>query len=95
MTPYEHIVQAIIQKQMQVLGQMISVSRARRVSGIIVDDEGRVLSLSGEPLKVISDLVNQYRELIGPAAVSFSQDATTILMKEYPSLVLPELLTNK
>lgn len=89
MTPYEQIIEAIIGKQVLVLGQHIALLRARRVHGLLVEDDGGGVKLSGEPLHAIEQLIVEYREILGPAADLFSRDAALPIIEAHPDLLVP------
>ena len=92
MTPYETIAESIIQKQILVLGQMIALERAGRVKGLEIDGNGKVKRLLGNTIEILENLIGQYQELLGPAAISFSKDAALPIIKQNPGLALPRAL---
>lgn len=92
MNPYEEIAQAIIQKQMIVIGGNIALSRARKVPGLEVGEGGKVKKLSEKPVDAIEELIIQYSELLGPAGVSFAKDAALPIVAKNPGLLLPRSL---
>lgn len=92
MTPYSQIAEAIIQKQILVLGKPIAVERARRVSGLLIDDDGKVRDFPSDGTAALETLVNQYFELLGPAGISFSRDAALPIITENPGIALPRAL---
>lgn len=62
---YKQVISEVIRKQMIILGPDITLSRARNVKGLKVDDSGKVLELSGPPQKLIEELINQFVQLSG------------------------------
>lgn len=92
MTPYEEMADAIIRKQTQVIGKEIALKRAQSVSGLIVDDEGHVKNMKGKEIEVLEQLMIQYIELLGPAAIAFAKDAIEGTIKKTPGLILPRSL---
>lgn len=93
MNPYEEIAQAIIQKQMLVIGGSIALSRARKVNGLEVDEGGNVKKISDNAVPALEELVIQYSELLGPAGISFAKDAALPVIAKNPGLLLPRSLT--
>lgn len=62
---YEELIGEIIKKQMDILGPEIALSKARRVKGLKLGDDGRVLSVQGDPQKILQSLVDSYIALSG------------------------------
>ena len=92
MDTYQQMVQAIIRKQISVLGAQIAIDRARKVSGLDVDESGAVKSLSGNGVEVLEKLVTVYQDLLGPAGLSFCRDAAGPIIKKNSGLQLPKVL---
>jgi hypothetical protein len=92
MSPHEEIATAIINKHVSVLGEAIAFSRARRVSGLEINEGGQPTKPLADPVRMLGDLISQYQELLGPAGISFSQDAASSIIKNNPELLLPESL---
>ena len=55
----------IVAKQAVILGPEIAVLKARNVSGLSVDDSGRVTDVTGDPAGALQDLINEYIALSG------------------------------
>lgn len=94
MNPYEQIAKAIIDKIAFVLGWEVSLGYAKKVNGLIIGGDNKI-TISKNPEQVIADLVDQYRAISGPAAITFSQSAARPIMKDHPDLSLPEILKVK
>ncbi len=62
---YKNLLTEVIKKQILILGPQIVVAKVRSVSGIQVDDNGVVLEVTGDPQKIIQDLINQFVSLSG------------------------------
>lgn len=92
MTPYEEIIQAIVAKQIEVLGKSIALSRARHIMGLEMTDEGKVAKISGDQKQILANLVSEYTDILGHAAIMFSKDAIFPIIKQHPDLVLPQSL---
>lgn len=67
-TGYHDLIQAAIERESDVLGLADAVERANQVEGLSVDDEGTVVSVSGEGKAVLGDLVDAYVEASGDVA---------------------------
>jgi hypothetical protein len=62
---YAAIISEIIAKQAVILGPDIAILKARNVSGLVIDDQGKVTEIKGEPSAALQKLVNEYVELSG------------------------------
>ena len=62
---YAAIISEIIAKQAVILGPDIAILKARNVSGLVVDDQGKVTEIKGEPAVALQKLINEYVELSG------------------------------
>ena len=62
---YAAIISEIIAKQAIILGPVIAILKARNVSGLVVDDQGKVTEIKGEPAMALQKLINEYVELSG------------------------------
>lgn len=89
---YTSLIEAIVAKQTSILGPTLAVAKARRVSGLEVDDNGRVAAIIGNPLKILEGLVKEYQSLSGVLAIQFCKSAISPLVSNYPNLELPAIL---
>lgn len=55
----------IIKRQMVVLGPDITVIIAKKVEGMKINEEGRVVDFEGEPQQLLQQLINGYVNLSG------------------------------
>lgn len=62
---YEAVISDIIAKQAIILGPEIAVLKARNVSGLTIDDDGKVSSISGDPVDTLRALIDEYIALSG------------------------------
>jgi len=62
---YKNLINDILAKQTLILGPDIVLLKARNVAGLRVSDAGRVEDISGDPQKILQDLVNEYIALSG------------------------------
>jgi hypothetical protein len=62
---YENLINDIIAKQVIVLGPDIVLLKARSVSGLHLDDSGKVKSISGDAQVILQKLVDEYIALSG------------------------------
>jgi len=88
---YGQVVDKIIEGQVKLLG-LLAITKAKNVDGFQIDDEGRVISISGDPKQIIHNLVLKYEEVAGETASKMCKIAISKLKEEYPGLELPEEL---
>lgn len=62
---YINLLSEIIAKQAVILGPDIAVLKARSVTGIQVDNSGKVTGIDGDPQELIQKLVDKYVDLSG------------------------------
>ena len=77
---YKKMLTDLIQKQMVVLGPNIALDKARKISGIKVEDDGVVLDMDGDPKMVLKGVANEYMTLSGQIA----QMTLNTLLEKYP-----------
>ena len=64
-TDYKNLINDIIAKQTVILGPDIVVLKARNVEGLILDDNGHVLNIQGDPQQILQKLIDEYIALSG------------------------------
>ena len=89
---YQELLNAIVQKQASILGIGVAVRRARKVAGLVVGDDGKVLSLSQPPLEALEQITKEFIDLSGDVGKVFCKVAAKETLKKYPDLKLPEIL---
>ncbi len=62
---YHNLINEIIAKQVVILGPSIVFLKAKNVKGLKLDDQGKVVDISGDPQEVLQSLVNEYILLSG------------------------------
>ena len=79
---YSLLISEIIKKQAVILGPEIAVLKARNVSGITIDNDGKV-TVTGDNLRdILQSLVDQYVELSGQIV----KNALGSIFAKYPDL---------
>ena len=79
---YKKMLSDLVQKQMVVLGPNIALDKARKVPGVLMNDDGTVKEISGDPQMVLKGVANEYMALSGQIA----QMTLNILLEKYPSV---------
>ena len=79
---YRDLISEVIAKQSVILGPDIAVIKARSVGGLMVDDNGKVIGINGEPEKVLEELINAYVALSGQIVKS----ALSSIFTKYPGI---------
>lgn len=62
---YLSLMSEIISKQSDILGPDIAILKARNVSELIIDNNGKLTDFQGDAGEALQKLVNQYVELSG------------------------------
>ena len=84
---YKSLLTEVIAKQVIILGPDIAVLKARSVPGLEVSDNGAVVNITGDPAKVVQQLVDTYVELSGQIVKS----ALASIFTKYPALKKEEV----
>jgi len=77
---YEQIVQKIISETKRLFGR-VAVFQANKVKGLQVSENQ--IKITGDPLKVLSDLAKIFEKIIGPTARTIIIRAVQPLLQKY------------
>lgn len=88
---YAQMAAKIIAGQEAIIGP-VAVEQAQQVKGLAVDWPKHEVTITGEKVTVIEDLIAKYRDLFGQISVEVSKQAAAPLMNQLPSNALPETL---
>lgn len=64
-TDYKKLLTEVIKKQIVILGPDITLSKARNVKGLTIENDGTVSQISGNPQELIQELISQFVQLSG------------------------------
>ena len=67
---YEELIEAAIERQIEILGRGQALEQARTVDGLTVDDDGTVRELEGDGRERLSEVVDAYRAVAGDLPAS-------------------------
>ena len=79
---YSQLISEIIKKQAVILGPEIAILKARGVSGLTVDNDGKATATGNNPKEILQNLVDQYVELSGQIV----KNALGSIFAKYPDL---------
>ena len=79
---YTALISEIIKKQSVILGPEIAILKARSVSGLMVDNDGKVTGVGDNPRSTLQNLVDLYVELSGLIV----KNALGSIFAKYPDL---------
>ena len=79
---YIALISEIIKKQSLILGPEIAILKARSVSGLMVDNDGKVTGVGDNPKDTLQNLVDRYVELSGLIV----KNALGSIFAKYPEL---------
>jgi len=88
---YSSLVVSIIEHQESIIGP-IAVERASSVTGLSIDWPKKTVQITGEPMKVIDDLVDQYKTLFGQISVEVCKEAVGRLAQQLSPEQMPASL---
>lgn len=79
---YAKMLTDLVQKQMVVLGPKIALDKARKIAGLSVSDDGKVISVSGDPRMILKGVANEYMALSG----QITKMTLDTLLEKYPAV---------
>lgn len=79
---YAALISEIIVKQSIILGPDIAILKARNVSELVINDQGQVVDIKGEPGMALQKIVNEYVELSGMIV----KNALGSIFEKYPDI---------
>ena len=82
---YKKMITELIQKQIVMLGPSVALGKAKKVSGLEIDDKGNVTNISGDPSQVLKELAKEYMEISSQIA----QNTIDTLLSKYPNVKRP------
>lgn len=82
---YRLLLTDLIKKQMIMLGPNLVISKARKVEGLTVADDGTVTAINGDAQIVLKKLANQFMELSG----NIARMTLEALLEKYPGIQNP------
>ncbi len=88
---YAQIAERIIKQQETIIGP-IAIEQAEHVHNLKVDWAHKGITVTGDGVKVIDDLVEKYKELFGKISVEVCKEAAGPLMNKLPEGKLPKTL---
>jgi hypothetical protein len=88
---YTEICSQIIKEQEKIIGSL-AIEQAKQVDGLTVDSGTYHCTVTGNGSAVIDNLIEQYRNFFGHAAVEVCKEAAARFISRLPSEELPSLL---
>jgi hypothetical protein len=85
---YEQISAKIIQSQEGIIGP-VAIERATLVDGMTLDWGNHAVTITGNKVKAVEDLIDQYKALFGEISVQVSREAVKGLMLQLPADKIP------
>ena len=77
---YQKLLSNALQKQILILGPQITLLKARNVTGLSVTDDGQVTGISGDPQKVITQFLEEFRGLSSPLVKKTMQPLLSLVI---------------
>ena len=91
MDVYAQIIESIIRHQEAIIGP-VAIEQAEHVAGLEVDWPQHQVAISGDPVTVIDNLVQSYKNLFGQISVEVSKEAAGSLLARLETNALPQTL---
>lgn len=91
MDVYAQIVESIIRHQEAIIGP-VAVEQAEHVAGLQIDWAQHQVNVTGDPVSVIDNLVQAYKNLFGQISVEVSKEAAGALLGRLEAGRLPQTL---
>lgn len=91
MDTFSELTQKIIKEQENIIGPL-ALEQARKVPGLIIDDNGKEVRFNGDQKDIVEKLVEKYRDLFGKASVQVCRDAAKDYMNKIPKEKMPAIL---
>lgn len=79
---YQALITDIIAKEAVILGPQIAILKAKNVANLIIDNDGKVIEINGDPAEVLQQLIDEYVELAGQIV----KNALGSIFVKYPSI---------
>ncbi len=89
---YAGLIELIIRKESLMVGPSVAIGKAQQVLGLKITQKGKVISIKGDPLKVLEDLVAEYQVLLGGMAIKFCKPDVKTYVKKNPEIKPPKIL---
>jgi len=91
MVGYVELIEAAVKREMDILGDEVSVGHANNVKGLKVSEKGDVKSFNGDLKKLFERVLEQYKSKTGPVAVALiSKKIKDDFGDELENIDLPE-----
>ena len=88
---YEQIAVKIVQSQEGIIGP-VAIEQADRVDGMTVNWPEHQITITGNKVRAVEDLIENYKELFGQISVEVSKEAVSALMLQLPADKIPRHL---
>ncbi len=88
---YAAMAQEIIAQQAKIIGPLAH-QQARQVQGLSIDDQSLKVAIEGDGKQALEELVKQYEDFFGKAAVEVCKEAVGDLRFAVSPEMLPESL---
>lgn len=95
MVEYRDLIQTVIDRERTTTGADWTGDVLDEIDGLEVDADGRVTDLSGDPRRVLEDLLDSIEDLTGPVGLSLVARAVTEEFGTDIDLDLPEKLRER
>ncbi|MBU2561170.1 MAG: hypothetical protein KKD17_02650 [Nanoarchaeota archaeon] len=85
MSDYTLLIRGIIEQMETIIGP-VAMAQARQVEGLEI---GKKIAIKGDPQKAIHDLLDRYKSLMGPVAITIAKKGAKQVLEKNPGLKVP------
>lgn len=89
---YAEMCARIIREQGQIIGIPLALEQASHVAGLLIDQATFTCTIYGDGSTIVNNLIEQYRDFFGHAAVEVCREATSQYVGQLPEGAMPSLL---
>ncbi|OGD08359.1 hypothetical protein A2397_03145 [Candidatus Amesbacteria bacterium RIFOXYB1_FULL_44_23] len=87
----QSLVKVIVEQQRMIIGPL-AVEQANKVDGLTITVDLNEVTISGDPKKILMDLVDQYRRLFGQVSVEACKESIKKTLHQIPRQDIPDFL---
>ncbi len=90
---YKEMINAIVESKIEIFGQF-ALTKARTVTDIQFDADGKVVSFLNDPEQALDHLLLKFEDISGIISNYTAQVVITKILDKYPDIELPDRLKN-
>lgn len=88
---YQEMMSTVVKEYGSLIGIKTAVKKASKMP-VEIGENGEVSKYTGDPMKILEDIVKEYAALSGDVAIKFCKKSSVPILKKYPNLQIPSIL---